>query len=73
MYVRASVCACVGVGRNAGAQECACAFVGLLIHYATRRRHIVAVLSGSIIFFNDFPKKVTDYKMCVLIFCTTFN
>ena len=44
------LCACVWVG--ALARTCACARVGFLIQYATRRRRIVCVLSGSTIFFD---------------------
>jgi hypothetical protein len=51
--VRARVRVCGG-GRVVGAQAqaCACARVGLLIEYATRRRHVVCVLSGFTIFFD---------------------
>ena len=43
---------CVSVGVGAQARECAGELVGLLIQYATRRCHIVCILSGSIIFFD---------------------
>jgi hypothetical protein len=69
MCVLPRVCVCVGVGRKAGAQECACALVGLLIHYATHRRHIIGVLSGSIIFSTIFRKKSPTIK-CVFWFST---
>jgi len=54
-------------------------FVGLGIQHAMRMRHIVTCgLSGYIIFFQiilqkaRFFKKVTEHKMCVLIFSTNF-
>ena len=48
--VRARVCVWVCMG--ARAQACSCMRVGLLIQYATYRRHTVCVLSGSAIFFE---------------------
>ena len=44
--------ACLFVGVVARALECACAHVALLIEHATRTRHIVCGLSGSITFFD---------------------
>jgi hypothetical protein len=41
------VCAYARASTHTQARTCACARVGLLIQYATRRRHIVRVLSGS--------------------------
>ena len=63
-----------------GAREQACAFtpVALLIQHATRIRSIICVLCGSITFFGvmsstaRFLEKVTERKMCILIFSTTF-
>ena len=56
-----------------------CESVALVTQHAIRMRHIVICgLSGSTIFYtlshkrHDFQKKVTEHKMCVLIFCTTF-
>ena len=53
--------------------------LALGIQHAQRMRHtVICGLSDSIIFFtfshelNDFRKKVTERKMCVLIFSTTF-
>jgi hypothetical protein len=68
------------VGANARARECAFARVALLIQHATRMRHIViGGLSGSTILFDIISQtarfaenKVTEHKMCVLIFATTF-
>jgi hypothetical protein len=58
--VRSSVCVCVCVcvcvfaglwlGVSAQVRACAYARVGLLTHYTTTRRHIIFVLSSSIIF-----------------------
>ena len=60
---------------------CACVHVALLIQHATRMRHIVtsfvapqspphfSTLSHK---WHDLRKKVTDHKMRVLIFSTTF-
>jgi hypothetical protein len=49
--------------------------VALLIQHAKRVRHIVCGRSGSTTFFDvnkrrDFRKKVSEYKMRVLIFYT---
>ena len=56
-----------------------CVFVGLAIHHAMRMRHVVICgLSGSIITIHiisqtaRFSETVTEHKMCVLIFSTTF-
>ena len=53
--------------------------VALLIQHAKRMHHIVICgLSGPTIFSalshkrDDLRKKVTEHKMCVLIFSTTF-
>ena len=73
-------CACVGgwgVGVGARARVCICARVGLLIQYATRRRHIAESFLAAPYFStlshkrNDFRKNVTEHKICVLIFSTT--
>ena len=55
----------------------ACARVGLLMQYATHRRHSARPLWLQCIFRhylknNDFRKKVTEYKKCIFIFSTTF-
>jgi hypothetical protein len=56
-------------------------FVALVIRHARRmRRIVICSLYGCKIFFYVIPltapfskrKKVTEHKMCVLIFCTTF-
>jgi hypothetical protein len=69
--VRVRACACVALYVGVGAGVClrACR---LITHYATRRRHIVCVLSGFTIFFRYclingaiFGKKVTENKTCV--------
>ena len=52
--------------------------IALLILHAMRMRHIICGLAGSIIFFPHYlingtilRNKVTEHKMCVLIFSTT--
>ena len=58
---------------GARARACACARVGLLIQYVTRKLHIVYVRSGSTFFeviskTARFSGKVIEHKMWVLIF-----
>jgi hypothetical protein len=61
------VSTCVRVGVRLWARACACSFVALLIHHATRIRHIVCGLSASITFLtlshkqHDFRKKEKSY------------
>ena len=60
--------------------ECACAPVALFIQHEVRMRHIVSsVASLAPPYFltlshkrHDFRQKVTEHKMRVLIFSTTF-
>ena len=66
----------VAVGARASA--CACERVALLIQYATRMRNVVCGLRLHQIFptlshkWHDFQKNVTEYKIYVWIFSTTF-
>jgi hypothetical protein len=60
-------------------KACACARVGLLIRYDTRRRHIVCVFPGSTTFFDSISltvqfseKKVTEYETCVFVLSAAF-
>jgi hypothetical protein len=60
------------------ARACACARVALLIQHVTLRHIAIYGLSDSSIFSilsnkrHDFRKKVTEHKMCTLIFSKTF-
>ena len=72
-----SVYVWTGVGTQTRA--CACARVALIIQHATLRRIVICGLSGSATFFDIisytarfFEKKITDHKMFVFIFSTTF-
>jgi hypothetical protein len=74
--VRVCVCVCVGGWVGARPRACACAYVALLIQYATRRRHIVCVLSGSTTFLDisykrrNFREKVIEHQKSILISST---
>jgi hypothetical protein len=66
---------------GAWVRACVCVCVALLIKHATRMRHVVTsyVTPLAPLYFStlshkrhDFWKKVTERKMCVLIFSTTF-
>jgi hypothetical protein len=72
---------CVQGGARACVCRSACLQVALLIQHGTRMRHIVtsSVTCLAPPYFStfshirhDFRKKVTEHKMCVLIFSTTF-
>ena len=80
-----SVCAraCVRACDYPGAWACAFSYVhiALLMQHATRMRHIVTsfVAPRSPLYFStlshkrcNFRKTVTEHKMCVFIFSTTF-
>ena len=67
--------ACGHVGSQA--RTCACAFVALLtqsacviLYAASLARQCFSTLSHK---QHDFRKNVTEHKMCVLIFSTTFT
>ena len=78
---------CVCARLRACARACermhmrACVRVALLIQHATRMSHTVMLFLASLAppylstlshKRRDFRKKVTEYKMCVLIFSITF-
>ena len=73
--VRPYVCVCVCVNGWVGVttREQACA--SLLIQYATRRRHILCILSGCNIFLHYlingtiFGEKFNGHKFCLKHFC----
>jgi hypothetical protein len=80
-----SVCACLRVLACVhvvtGARACVNVHVALLIQHATRSRHVMEsfVAPRSPLYFStlshkycDFRKNVTEYKMCVFVFSTTF-
>ena len=81
--MRMSACVCVwgegNAGLGASAQACTCARAGLLIQYATRRRHIVCVLSESTKVFDIvingtiFGKRVTEYKKIYLKYFSPYE
>jgi len=68
------------VGKAIDITYCECVFVALGILHAVRMRYIICGLYSCKMFFStlsherhDFrKKKVTEHKMCVSIFCTTF-
>ena len=78
--LRACVRACVWVGGRFGARGCVCAFAcGLTYsscrvhapyysHLCLREVFLPYIINGKI-----FEKKVLEYKMCVLIFSTSFS
>jgi len=66
-------------GKTLSMAESECVFVALGIQHAMRLRHIFFCgLPPSTVFFHiisltaRFKKRVTEHKMCVLIFSTTF-
>jgi hypothetical protein len=76
--LRICLCVCVGLPGRVGV--CMRARVALLIQHATRMRHIVSFVTSlpSQAFStlshkrHDFRKKITEDKICVLIFSTAF-
>jgi hypothetical protein len=76
------VCARVLMTVGVGAQALVCAWkhVALLIQHATRMRHIVTSFVAPLAppYFltlshkrQDIREDVTEYKICVLVFCIT--
>jgi len=57
-----------------------CVSVALVIQHAMRMRHIICHLWTARLYYifphylkkHDLKKKVTEYKMCVLVFSTAF-
>jgi hypothetical protein len=83
VHACACVRPCVRAFGYQGAWACACSYVRvfLLIQHGTRMRHVVTsiVAPRSLLHFSalshkrcGFRKKVTEHKMCVFIFSTTF-
>ena len=76
--VRARVWVGVGEDEGSGVRACACARVAPLLQHATRRHIGICGLSGSATFLDiisqmvRFSEKLSEYKMCVLIFSTAF-
>jgi len=76
---RSSIHCCSGKAIIVACSECVS--VALVIQHVERMRHVVVfVLSDSSTFFStlchkryDFRGKVTEYKMCVSIFCTNLS
>jgi hypothetical protein len=62
---------------DAQALTCPCERVGLIIQHATHRHIVICDLSfypSSTLFhkWHDLQEKITEHKMCVLIFSTAF-
>jgi hypothetical protein len=83
MYLKHNIAVCSfnhyfsGKARSIAYYECV--FIALVMQHAMHMRHIfICCLPGSKIFFHithklyDIREKVSDNKMCVVIFSATF-
>jgi hypothetical protein len=67
--------ACVDVGVGTQALAFACARVALIIQHATRRHTAIClhhIFSHYLIIGMIFGEKLTEHKMCILIFLCNF-
>jgi hypothetical protein len=77
---RTCVCVCVCVWGGARVRACACEYVALFVQNVTCMRHIVSFVAPLARLHLPtlshkrlgFWKNVTEHKICILMFSTTF-